>query len=33
VAHLPGSHLHQLTDPVGVAGRLAALADELLGPR
>jgi hypothetical protein len=33
VAHLPGGHLHQLTDPVGVAGRLAALADELLAPR
>jgi pimeloyl-ACP methyl ester carboxylesterase len=33
VAHLPGGHLHQLTDPVGVARRLAALADELLAPR
>ncbi len=33
MTHLPGSHLHQLADPVGVASTLAALADELLAPR
>jgi pimeloyl-ACP methyl ester carboxylesterase len=30
VEHLPGGHLHQLTDPVGVAQRLLALTEALV---
>jgi hypothetical protein len=30
VEHLPGGHLHQLVDPVGVAQRLLALTEALV---